>query len=186
MIHLSIACPYIVKVPISFVGELDRCEHKSHLFQVYSDISYLGGWWEWSCDAYSQNQMLAGAFSLFSGHHCPIRKGGLISSCRSRSSEVQIWAGFLPFKHALSHLSALAFSSLRGAVLKQVGLMLAISMCQATGCSGLPRVQDSDWLPSWLCSKESSCQCKSCRFNPWVGKIPRGRKWQPTPVFLLG
>ena len=24
------------------------------------------------------------------------------------------------------------------------------------------------------------------RFNPWVGKIPWGRKWQPTPVFLPG
>ena len=24
------------------------------------------------------------------------------------------------------------------------------------------------------------------RFNPWVGKIPRRRKWQPTPVFLPG
>ena len=24
------------------------------------------------------------------------------------------------------------------------------------------------------------------RFDPWVGKIPWGRKWQPTPVFLLG
>ena len=22
--------------------------------------------------------------------------------------------------------------------------------------------------------------------NPWVGKIPRRRKWQPTPVFLPG
>ena len=24
------------------------------------------------------------------------------------------------------------------------------------------------------------------RFNPWVGKIPWSRKWQPTPVFLPG
>ena len=24
------------------------------------------------------------------------------------------------------------------------------------------------------------------RFDPWVGKIPQKRKWQPTPVFLLG
>ena len=24
------------------------------------------------------------------------------------------------------------------------------------------------------------------RFNPWVRKIPWGRKWQPTPVFLHG
>ena len=23
-----------------------------------------------------------------------------------------------------------------------------------------------------------------CGFNPWVGKIPWNRKWQPTPVFL--
>ena len=23
-------------------------------------------------------------------------------------------------------------------------------------------------------------------FNPWVGKIPWRRKWQPTPVFLPG
>ena len=23
-------------------------------------------------------------------------------------------------------------------------------------------------------------------FNPWVGKIPRRRKWQPTPVSLPG
>ena len=23
-------------------------------------------------------------------------------------------------------------------------------------------------------------------FNPWVGKIPWSRKWQPTPVFLAG
>ena len=34
--------------------------------------------------------------------------------------------------------------------------------------------------------KESSCQCKTCRFNPWVGKIPWRRKWQPTPVFFPG
>ena len=24
------------------------------------------------------------------------------------------------------------------------------------------------------------------RFDPWVGKIPWRRKWQPTPVFLPG
>ena len=25
-----------------------------------------------------------------------------------------------------------------------------------------------------------------CRFDPWVGKIPWRRKWQPTPVLLPG
>ena len=37
--------------------------------------------------------------------------------------------------------------------------------------------------------KEPACQCrryKRCGFNPWVGKIPWRRKWQPTPIFLPG
>ena len=41
----------------------------------------------------------------------------------------------------------------------------------------------------WLSGKESACQCRRHRrhgFNPWVGKIPWRRKWQFTPVFLLG
>ena len=44
-------------------------------------------------------------------------------------------------------------------------------------------------IPIWLRGKELACQCrrfKRCGFNPWVGKIPWGRKWQPTPVFLPG
>ena len=36
----------------------------------------------------------------------------------------------------------------------------------------------------WLSSKESTCQCRRCRFDPWLGKIPWRRKWQPTPAFL--
>jgi len=27
---------------------------------------------------------------------------------------------------------------------------------------------------------------KRCMFNPWVGKIPWRRKWQPSPVSLPG
>ena len=37
--------------------------------------------------------------------------------------------------------------------------------------------------------KESVCQCRRCkrpRFDPWVGKIPWSRKWQPTVIFLPG
>ena len=39
------------------------------------------------------------------------------------------------------------------------------------------------WLPACLSGKES-CQHRKCGFNPWVGKIPWRRKWQPTPVVL--
>ena len=41
-------------------------------------------------------------------------------------------------------------------------------------------------LSWWLSDKESSCQYRRCGFNPWVRKMPRRRKWQPTPVFLPG
>ena len=37
--------------------------------------------------------------------------------------------------------------------------------------------------------KEPACQYKRHKrggFDPWVRKIPWRRKWQPTPVFLLG
>ena len=42
-------------------------------------------------------------------------------------------------------------------------------------------------FPGGASGKEPACQCrrcKRCRFDPWVGKIPRRRAWQPTPVFL--
>ena len=41
-------------------------------------------------------------------------------------------------------------------------------------------------LPRWLSGNASACQCRRREFDPWVRNIPRRRKWQPTPVFLLG
>ena len=34
--------------------------------------------------------------------------------------------------------------------------------------------------------KESSCQCRRYRFNPYFRKIPWRRQWQSTPVFSPG
>ena len=39
-------------------------------------------------------------------------------------------------------------------------------------------------LPRWLRGKESTCQCRRLRFDPWIRKIPWRGKWQPNPVFL--
>ena len=36
-----------------------------------------------------------------------------------------------------------------------------------------------------LSGKESACQCRRHRFDPWVGKTPLRRRWQSAPVFLL-
>ena len=40
-----------------------------------------------------------------------------------------------------------------------------------------------------LSEKESACQCRRHKrhgFDSWVRKILWSRKWQPTPMFLLG
>ena len=41
-------------------------------------------------------------------------------------------------------------------------------------------------LPRWLRWWRICLQCARPGFDPWVGKIPWRRKWQPTPVFLPG
>ena len=37
-----------------------------------------------------------------------------------------------------------------------------------------------------LSGKDSACQCRRLRFDPWVGKIPWRRKWLLISVFFLG
>ena len=44
-------------------------------------------------------------------------------------------------------------------------------------------------FPRWCSDKESTCQGRRHKrhgFDPWVGKIPWRRKWQPTLAFLPG
>ena len=41
-------------------------------------------------------------------------------------------------------------------------------------------------FPGGSDGKEIHLQCRRPGFDPWVGKIPWRRAWQPTPVFLLG
>ena len=38
----------------------------------------------------------------------------------------------------------------------------------------------------WLSGNKSARRLRRCRFDLWVGKIPWGKAWQPTPVFLPG
>ena len=41
-------------------------------------------------------------------------------------------------------------------------------------------------LPRWPSGKRIHLLSRRCGFEPWVGKIPRRRKWKSTPVFLPG
>ena len=38
-------------------------------------------------------------------------------------------------------------------------------------------------LPNWHSGEEPACQWRRCEFDPWVGKIPWKRKWQPFQYF---
>ena len=58
-------------------------------------------------------------------------------------------------------------------------------------CKELDTTEPLHWFtaslgfPGGTRGKESACQCRRCRrqgFDPWVGKIPWRRKWQPAPV----
>ena len=40
-------------------------------------------------------------------------------------------------------------------------------------------------LPWWLSGKEPTCSAGDAG-DPWAWKIPQKRRWQPTPLFLLG
>ena len=55
---------------------------------------------------------------------------------------------------------------------------------------GIMYTYDPIWgFPGGAGGKESACQCrrhKRCGFDPWVGKVPSRRAWQPTLVFLPG
>ena len=46
------------------------------------------------------------------------------------------------------------------------------------------KIATNMWLSSWLSGKEHTYQCRRHKFDPWVGKIPWRRKWQPTSVSL--
>ena len=44
-------------------------------------------------------------------------------------------------------------------------------------------------FPGGASGKEPTCQCRRLQrhsFDPWVGKIPWRRAWQPDPVFFPG
>ena len=58
---------------------------------------------------------------------------------------------------------------------------------QRVGINLVTEHQKIVMLPGSASGKESAYQCRRCKrreFNPWVGKVPWKRAWQPTPVFL--
>ena len=57
-----------------------------------------------------------------------------------------------------------------------------------TGRKNYPGIEGNEGFPG---GSETNCQCRRHRrrrreFDPWVGKIPWRREWQPTPIFFPG
>ena len=63
---------------------------------------------------------------------------------------------------------------------------------QTQGCESrslLPSSQNLQWASQvalWVENPAAHVEDRRRRFNPWVGKIPWRRAWQPTPVFSPG
>ena len=56
------------------------------------------------------------------------------------------------------------------------------------GSSCEPGINVCNGLPRWHGGKESACQCRrhtTCRFDPWVGKIPGGGNSSPLQCSCL-
>ena len=100
---------------------------------------------------------------------------GLISG---QGTKIPHAAGQLPLVMAAQHLKCTELYTLNGDFY-EVCISLQFFFFRK-------RIQNLR-LPRWCSGKESACQCRRHKrrmFDPWVGKMPGGRKWQPTPVFL--
>ena len=64
--------------------------------------------------------------------------------------------------------------------------MLGIPLGNLTHLDGF--CSSKDGFPRWHSSNESTYQCRRHKRHRsvWILKIPCRRKWQPSPVFLLG
>ena len=60
-----------------------------------------------------------------------------------------------------------------------------LSSSHQSSASLNPRCRDEQTKPRWLRWSRICLQCTRHGFDPWVGKIPQRREWQPAPVFLL-
>ena len=70
---------------------------------------------------------------------------------------------------------------------KASGPRILWGLVRNTDCWPHPGVSDLlDGFPNVSSGEKSSCLCRRLMFDPLVEKIPWRRKWQPTPVFLLG
>ena len=98
--------------------------------------------------------------------------------------------GFLKAKKEVNSLTSILLGSINSYVEhynKEVFKCLSVfeSCYTYQNEPGCRAVKDPCWLgKKSTCKAGNRLQCKIPRFDPWIGKMPLRRKWQPTPVFL--
>ena len=125
---------------------------------------------EWSASASLEREMLYGCFCLFllENLFCLWEGRNLVAYIKWKSFACSVWKGM----ECVSEYPKKLLFKRWGWVPLEMDLNFFES-CYIGGASG----------------EEPTCQCRSRkrrRFDPWVGKIPWRREWQPTPVFLSG
>ena len=98
-----------------------------------------------------------------------------ISLLRSLNIIFHTYLGVLPFDVLIEHFIWLRFLSF---------LSVSVILVLFSFFNWLP--YSFQGLPWWLSDKRIHLLCRRPRFNPWVGKIPWRKKWQPTPVLWPG
>ena len=130
-------------------------------------------------------------FSLFSDINVPDISSGISSQTDMIVTLFRIFVVFIKWRCMWTY-STVLFEFARDSICSQKYVEKLCVMTKINNiCSSgrwketRPKLVDVG-LPWWVSGRVSTCQCRRHRFYPWVRKIPRRRKRQPTLVVLPG
>ena len=195
----------ILTWPLSVLGSVAVCQWQYHGVMRFYEHKGFKSWhlsnseWRLTCE------WVPGFLRFILSHPSPFSQGAEVE--QSPSWICVLKASQLQMADALSSIVMLWAGHLSTAYLPWFSCRHTSKSNWVYRCLHFSLAKDKVCkcpFPVWLClsvvaivfpgdpgdhpgGKESAFQCRSRRrLSPWVGKIPRTRKWQPTPVFLPG
>ena len=124
-----------------------------------------------------------GRYSLMlRGCHDPVGGWGWTPSCWGRHPEDLFWAGSLPFKCVFSSFLALGPFPQRGAMLKQVGPIQALSSWLGMSCTWSASKRSLSYLQCTACAGASDCCPLAAQTKPQVQVFFVPHSWSLPPA----